>query len=234
MLLCTAPRCLDAAARGRASRSSASRSTGCSACRRSCRRRAPGGARSARRARRAARTAAPRCSRRCSRRRSRRRSRPRRAALIAAEPGLQALQRDHAALARAARRRHDAELAREVVHVVERAVAGDPPVAHRPLVDAVDVASGAGRRRSPAGRSGRGACPPCATPRGPRRRDTAIAAASGSPKCRSGKPRKLARMNSWTSATPRAGAGSAGSAQTMSSVTSSAIAAVSQAFQAAL
>jgi hypothetical protein len=69
---CCGPRRVSRArARGRASRSSASRWTGCSACIRSCRRPGPVGARSAPRALRAGRTAERQCSRRCSRRQSR-------------------------------------------------------------------------------------------------------------------------------------------------------------------
>jgi CRP/FNR family cyclic AMP-dependent transcriptional regulator len=60
------------------------------------------------------------------------------------EPSLEALQGDHPPLGTAARRRHDAQLAGEVVHVIEGAVAGDPTVAHRPLVDPVDPDRAAG------------------------------------------------------------------------------------------
>src|SRR5439155_11866423 len=56
----------------------------------------------------------------------------------ARESGLQALEAHHRPLAPTPSRGHDAELAGQVVQVIEGAITRNPAVAHRPLVDPLD------------------------------------------------------------------------------------------------
>src|SRR5205807_8791584 len=77
-----------------------------------------------------------------------RRLRPRSAGSAAREARAQALERHHRAFRAAANRWHQAELTRELVHVVEGAIASDAPVAHRPPVDTVDADRAARRREA--------------------------------------------------------------------------------------